>query len=130
MTHSRAARAAACACMAACLHALAGPVETYRTGPQFCPQDRSSTAASLTEAQAIERARALVPRDFCGPDIFVSGCDAEPEWAYEAWRIFVHQYKLVGSHKERGGLQHTYVILDRVGNCLANIPGTELGARN
>lgn len=85
---------------------------------------------ALTEVQAIERARALLPREFCGPDRFVTNCDAETEMAYGAWRIFVHQYKQVGNRKERGGLTHSYVILDRVGNCLANIPGTELGARN
>jgi hypothetical protein len=113
-----------------CSLSVAGPVEVYRTGPEFCPHDRAASAPALSETQAIERARSLVPRDFCGPDTFVSGCDAEPEWAYDAWRIFVHQYKQVGADRERGGLAHTYVILDRVGNCLANIPGTELGARN
>jgi len=110
--------------------ASAGPVEVYRTGPEFCPHDRGAQSPVISEGQAIVRARALVPRDFCGPTVFVSGCDAEPEYAYDAWRIFVHQYKLSGGHKDRGGLAHTYVVLDRVGNCLANIPGTELGARN
>jgi hypothetical protein len=130
MIPARVAAAAASACLLTLTRALAGPIEVYRTGPEFCPHDRSASALALSEAQAIERARTLVSRDFCGPDRFVSGCEAIPEWAYGAWRIYVHQYKLVGGRKEYGGLTHNYVILDRVGNCLANIPGTELGARN
>jgi len=139
--------------------AVAGPVEAYRTGPQFCPHDRAPNAPLLTEQEVIERARTLLPRDFCGPDNvraaepsqganytpsggsdaaksqawginFVSGCDADSEWANGAWRVFVQQYKRSGNRKDAGGLTHSYVILDRVGNCLANIPGTELGARN
>ena len=124
------AQAVVAPCLWVCASVAAGPVDVYRTGPDYCPHDRAMASPTLTEAQAIERARALLPREFCGPDAFVTGCDAEPEQAYGAWRIFVHQYKLVGSRKERGGLTHSYVILDRVGNCLANIPGTELGARN
>jgi hypothetical protein len=42
----------------------------------------------------------------------------------------VRQYRLAGTQHEYAGLDHSYVILDRVGNCLANIPGTELGGRN
>jgi len=110
--------------------AAAGPVETFRTGPQFCPHDRPVTAPTLNEREAIERARVLLPRDFCGPNGFVSDCDADSEWANGAWRVFVQQYKRSGERKDHGGLTHTYVILDRVGNCLANIPGTEFGARN
>jgi hypothetical protein len=106
----------------------AGPVEIYREGPRYCPRDRPANAPVLTEAQAIERGRALVPDDFCGPSWFVSGCDASPEFALDSWRIYVHQYKLRGAVRDHGGLMHTYVILDRVGNCLANIPGTEVGA--
>jgi len=116
--------------MAVSTIAIAGPVEIYRTGPEFCPHDRAPSAPALSEKQAIERARTLLPRDFCGPNLFVSGCDADSEWANGAWRIFVQQYKQSGSRKEAGGLTHSYVILDRVGNCLANIPGTELGGRN
>ena len=108
----------------------AGPVETYRTGAQFCPHDRTENAPVLTEAQAVERARALVPRDFCGPNRWVSGCDSITEWANGAWQVFLQQYRVARNGKDYGGLDHTYVILDRVGNCLANIPGTELGARN
>ena len=116
--------------MAVSTIAIAGPVEIYRTGPEFCPHDRAPSAPALSEQQAIERARTLLPRDFCGPNLFVSGCDADSEWANGAWRIFVQQYKQSGNRKEAGGLTHSYVILDRVGNCLANIPGTELGGRN
>jgi hypothetical protein len=106
----------------------AGPVEVYREGPQFCPADRPADAAALTQAQAIERARSLLPADFCGPTVFVSGCEAIPEYAFGSWRIYLHQYKTRGGSRDFGGLTHTYVVLDRVGNCLANIPGTEVGA--
>ena len=58
----------------------------------------------------------------------VSGCDTLTEFALGSWRIYFHQYKLRGAVHDPGGLTHTYVILDRVGNCYANIPGTELGA--
>jgi len=114
------------ACMAAA--ASAGPVDVYRTGPEYCPQDRPKTAPRITEAQAIERTRALLPRDFCGPTVFVSGCTYDVENEYDSWRVYAHQYKDVGGRKEKGGLWHTYLILDAVGNCLANIPGTEFGA--
>jgi phosphosulfolactate phosphohydrolase-like enzyme len=82
----------------------------------------------LTEAQAIARSRTMLPADFCGPDFFVAGCDAEPEFALGAWRIYFHQYRGHTGIKDRGGLAHTYIILDPVGNCIANIPGTEPGA--
>ena len=106
----------------------AGPVEVYREGAQFCPRDRAADGPALTEAQAIERARTLLPADFCGPSWAVSGCDTLTEFALGSWRIYFHQYKLRGAAHDPGGLTHTYVILDRVGNCYANIPGTELGA--
>jgi hypothetical protein len=109
---------------------VAGPVEVYRTGPEFCPHDRTEDSPPITDQQAIQRARALLPSDFCGPNTFVTGCDADSEWANGAWRVFVQQYKRSGNRKDAGGLTHSYVILDRVGNCLANIPGTELGGRN
>jgi hypothetical protein len=104
--------------------AAAGPVLVYREGAEFCPRDRPATAPVLTAEQAIERARALLPKTFCGPTYFVDGCDAEPEFALGVWRIYVHQYRLSGTAKDRGGLDHSYVILDPVGNCVANIPGT------
>ena len=108
--------------------ALAGPVDVYRTGPVFCPQDRAKNAPRITEAQAVERTRALLPKDFCGPSVFVSGCTFDVENEYDSWRVYAHQYKDVAGRKDKGGLAHTYLILDAVGNCLAQIPGTEFGA--
>ena len=78
--------------------------------------------------QFADRARTLLPGDFCGPTRFVSGCDVLPEYANESWRIYFHQYQLREGQREWGGLTHTYVVLDPVGNCYANIPGTEPGA--
>jgi hypothetical protein len=110
--------------------ASAGPVEVYREGPQFCPHDRSAGAPVLSEAQVIERARSLLPGDFCGPSRFVAGCDAQTEFALGSWRVYFHQYHVRDGVHDWGGLDHTYVILDRVGNCYANIPGTAFGAPN
>lgn len=107
---------------------LAGPVEVYREGPRFCPRDRGSNGAVLNEFQAVERARALLPAEFCGPTTFVSGCDVVPEYAMDSWRIYFHQYRLRDARHDWGGLTHTYVVLDPIGNCHANIPGTEQGA--
>ena len=90
--------------------AWAGPVEVFREGARFCPRDRSADQPVLDVAQAIERARTLLPSQFCGPT------------------HFVHQYRLRDARHDWGGLTHTYVILDAVGNCYANIPGTEQGA--
>ena len=106
----------------------AGPVEIYREGQELCPRNVPKTAPALTEAQAIARSRTMLPADFCGPGLFVTGCDAEPEFALGAWRIYFHQYRERAGNKDRGGLAHTYIILDSVGNCIANIPGTEPGA--
>ena len=128
-TSATPAGAAAAAVLAAGI-AAAAPVEVYRTGPEFCPQDRAATAAPLTRAEAIDRARSLLPRGFCGPAWFVAGCDVETEFIEGSWRVYLHQYQLRGARHDWGGLTHTYVILDPVGNCLANIPGTEIGAPN
>ena len=103
--------------------ALSGPVLVYREG-DACPHDRPADAPRIDAAQAIARARALLPRDFCGPTLFVSGCDFEPEVAFDSWRVFVRQYKEVKGSRHYGGLDHSYVVLDAVGNCVANIPGT------
>lgn len=103
--------------------ALSGPVLVYREG-EACPRDRPATAPHIVEAQAIARAKALLPGDFCGPAHFVSGCDFEAEVAYDSWRVFARQYQRVDGGKRYGGLDHSYVVLDAVGNCLANIPGT------
>ncbi|HEX6138698.1 MAG TPA: hypothetical protein VF059_13675 [Casimicrobiaceae bacterium] len=120
--------AAAIVLATAAATAAAGPVDVYREGPRFCPRDRPADGAPLTEGQAIERAHSLLPDDFCGPTALVSGCDVVPEYAVGAWRIYFHQYRLHGARRDWGGLTHTYVILDPVGNCYANIPGTEQGA--
>lgn len=109
--------------------AVAGPVEVYRTGPEFCPHDRAASATVLSEAEVIERARTLLPPHFCA-NAFAAGCDADAELAYGAWRVFVRQYRVAGTRHDYAGLDHSYVVLDRVGNCLANIPGTELGGKN
>ena len=122
------ARHAALLLVVAVSPALAGPIEVYREGPHFCPHDRATDAVAMTQAQAVARARDLLPRDFCGPTVFVSGCDVIPEYAIGSWRIYFHQYRLHGAERDWGGLTHTYVVLDRVGNCYANIPGTEQGA--
>ncbi len=108
--------------------AQAGPIEVLREGDRYCPRDREPNAAVLTEAQVIERARTLLPADFCGPTAFVSGCDVLPEFAIGSWRIYFHQYRVRDGRRDWSGLTHTYVVLDRVGNCFANIPGTEQGA--
>ena len=106
----------------------AGPVEVYREGPELCPRNVPKTAPVLTEAQAIERSRTMLPAGFCGPSTFVSGCDAEPEFALGECRMYFHQYRERAGIRDRGGLSHTYIILDPVGNCMANIPGTDFGA--
>ena len=103
--------------------ALSGPVLVYRGGAA-CPHDRPADAPRITATQAIARAKALLPGDFCGPTFFVSGCDFEPEVTYDSWRVFARQYKEVDGVKRYGGLDHSYVVLDAVGNCVANIPGT------
>jgi hypothetical protein len=108
--------------------ARAGPVLVYREGPQLCPRNVPKSAPVLTEAQAIERARTMLPDGFCGPSLFVSGCEAIPEFELGAWRMYFHQYYDRAGARDRGGLSHTYIILDAVGNCIANIPGTEPGA--
>ena len=128
MTPGATARAAAVLLGLVAGPLAAGPVEVYREGPQFCPRDRPADAPRINEAEAIARARALLPADACGPSRFVDGCDAEAELSLDTWRVYLHQYKLRGTTHDWGGLTHSYVILDRVGNCHANIPGTEVGA--
>jgi hypothetical protein len=115
--------AAALALLVVSHAALSGPVLVYREGPS-CPRDRPADAPRITAEQAMTRAKALLPRDFCGPTLFVSGCDFEPEVAFDSWRVFARQYKEVDGVKRHGGLDHSYVVLDLVGNCIANIPGT------
>ena len=103
--------------------ASAGPVLVYREG-EACPRGRPADAPRITAAQAVERAKELLPRDFCGPSWWVSGCEFDPEWAYDTWRVFAQQYVLDHGVKDIRGRDHSYVVLDAVGNCIANIPGT------
>ncbi len=116
--------------MALAAPVMAGPVDLYLDGPRFCPHDVPPGAVRINEVQAIARTRTMLPVEFCGPNTFVSGCTFDTDNQYDSWRIYVHQYKLVGGAREKGGLAHTYLILDAVGNCLAHIPGTEFGASN
>src|SRR5437868_15499127 len=78
--------------------ALSGPVLVYREGPA-CPRDRPADAPRITAEQAMARAKALLPREFCGPTRFVSGCDFEPEVAFDSWRVFARQYKEIDGLK-------------------------------
>jgi len=118
--------AAVAACLAAS-SAQGGPVEGYREGPRYCPRDRAPTSAALAEGEAIARARTLLPDGFCGPHPRMDGCDADAEYIHDTWRVYFHQYRLSAGRHDWQGLEHTYVILDRVGNCIANIPGTPEG---
>lgn len=95
----------------------------YREGA-FCPRDRAADAPRITEQQAIERARQLLPKDFCGPSWWVDGCELDAELAFDSWRVYAQQYKSIGGRPETSGRDHSYVVLDAVGNCMANIPGT------
>ena len=52
--------------------AFAGPVLVYRQDG-WCPHDRPADAPRISAEQAIERARALLPKEFCGPDWYVDG---------------------------------------------------------
>jgi hypothetical protein len=103
--------------------ALAGPILVYRDGA-YCPRELPADAPRITAAQAIARAKTLVPVGFCGPNWHVSGCDYDPEWAFDTWRVFVQQYQETGGAHDARGRDHTYIVLDAVGNCVANIPGT------
>jgi hypothetical protein len=122
------ARLVTLALILACTASIAGPIEVYREGARFCPRDRDIHGAVLDEAQTIERGRTLLPDRYCGPTTFVDDCDVQTEYAIGSWRVYFHQYRLRNGQHDWGGLTHTYVILDPVGNCFANIPGTEMGA--
>ena len=110
--------------------ALAGPVEVYREGPRYCPRDLPSSSPAIDEHRAVARALELVPDAFCGPTRWVAGCDTLVEYEHGAWRVYVHQYRRTAGRRDWLGLEHTYVILDRVGNCIHNIPGTPEGSFN
>ena len=112
------------AVLAAANVAVAGPVLVYREGAAFCPKDRAANAPRITAVEAGERAKALLPKEFCGPDGWVDGCDYDPEFALDSWRVYVRQWKRIDGRKQYEPREHSFVVLDPVGNCLANIPGT------
>jgi len=112
------------AVLAAANVAVAGPVLVYREGAAFCPKDRPATAPRITANEAAERAKALMPKEFCGPDGWVDGCDYDSEFALDSWRVYVRQWKRIDGRKQYEPREHSFVVLDPVGNCLANIPGT------
>jgi hypothetical protein len=121
LTGTEAGRALTLAVLAAAANvAVAGPVLVYREGASFCPKDRPATAPRITA----DRAKALMPKEFCGPDGWVDGCDYDPEYALDSWRVYVRQWKRIDGRKEYEPREHSFVVLDPVGNCLANIPGT------
>jgi hypothetical protein len=104
--------------------AVAGPVLVYREGAAFCPKDRPATAPRITASEAAERAKTLMPKEFCSPDAWVDGCDYDSEFALDSWRVYVRQWKRIEGRKQYEPREHSFVVLDPVGNCLANIPGT------
>ena len=108
--------------------ALSGPVEVYREGERYCPRKLPPTAPRIDAAQAGRIALKLVPDHFCGPTDAIGGCDLVTENYYDSWRVYVHQYRRHPNAHDWLALTHSYVILDPVGNCIANIPGTEPGA--
>ena len=108
--------------------AVAGPVEVYREGDRWCPRNVAPGSPRIDQKDAERIALKLVPDDFCGPSASIAGCDVVTENFYDSWRVYVHQYHRRPNAKDWAALTHTYVILDPIGNCLANIPGTEPGA--
>ena len=105
--------------------AVAGPVLVYREGAGILPEGSSRRRAPrITADEAAERAKALLPKEFCGPDGWVDGCDYDPEFALDSWRVYVRQWKRIDGRKQYEPREHSFVVLDPVGNCLANIPGT------
>jgi len=124
MIGATSARGLALAALAAANVAVAGPILVYREGAAFCPKDRPASAPRITATEAAERAKALMPKEFCGPDGWVDGCDYDPEFALDSWRVYVRQWKRIDGRKQYEPREHSFVVLDPVGNCLANIPGT------
>jgi len=108
--------------------AVCAPVEVYREGDRYCPRDAPAGAARIDSKGAERIALRLLPDGFCGPTSSIRGCDVDIENFYDTWRVYVHQYRDTPGARDWAALTHTYVILDAVGNCIANIPGTEPGA--
>ncbi|HET9338603.1 MAG TPA: hypothetical protein VFQ55_06355 [Casimicrobiaceae bacterium] len=108
--------------------ALSGPVEVYREGDRYCPRNLPPSSSRIDAAEAGRIALRLVPDRFCGPTDAIGGCDLVTENFYDSWRVYVHQYRRIPNAHDWSALTHSYVILDAVGNCIANIPGTEPGA--
>ncbi len=111
------------------LPAAAGPVERTLDDTRHCPRDQADGGAPLTAGEAVSRALVLLPDGYCGPSRAVDGCDADAEHVDGSFRVYVHQYRLRDGRRDWSRLAHTYVILDRAGNCLAHIPGTDLFGR-
>ena len=108
----------------------AGPVEVYLEGPRFCPQDRALTRRASPRARRSERANALLPKDFCGPTGASTAATSIAENELDSWRVYVRQWKRVDGRKEYEPRDHSYVVLDPVGNCLAHMPGHETMRRS
>ena len=124
MSGRAAARALVLATVVATNAAVAGPVLVYREGAAYCPKDRPAGAPRITAVEAAERAKALMPKEFCGPDGWVDGCDYDAEFALNSWRVYVRQWKQLDGRKQYEPRDHSFIVLDPIGNCLANIPGT------
>ena len=109
--------------------ALSGPVEVYREGERCCPRDLPATAPRIDVPRRPSGSRSRsCPTTSAGRRASIGGCDVVTENCYDSWRIYVHQYRRIPNAHDWAALTHTYVILDPVGNCIANIPGTEPGA--
>ena len=130
MTSQGLLRAAALGLTMGCAAVAAGPVDLYLQASEFCPHERRADAPRISPGDVPARARTMLQRDYCGPTMFVSGCTFDVENEYDSWRVYVHQYKDRGGRPDKGGLLHTYIILDAVGNCLAHMPGTDFGAHS
>ncbi len=108
--------------------AVSAPVEIYREGDRYCPRKAPPGSPRIDRKTAERIALELMPDGFCGPTSSIGGCDVETENFYDSWRVYVHQYRRTPGVRDWAALTHSYVILDALGNCLANIPGTEPGA--
>ncbi len=114
--------------VAAATPVIAAPVEIYREGDRYCPRMAPPGSPRIDRKTAERIALELMPDGFCGPASAIGGCDVETENFYDSWRLYVHQYRRTPGVRDWAALTHSYVILDALGNCLANIPGTEPGA--